>query len=144
MEEFTKIDLRNARDARKMPRWKLGNAVGVSEDTIARWEDPDDTAMPTPDDIDRIGEALEDETIWHRWMVSNCDSYRKRYINVPDYSLPISINRVRHVINDIMELQDQMERDAMDGKIDDRQLGGMYEELLKMLVASASHVREKL
>lgn len=144
MAEFTIIDLRKAREARKMTRWQLGNAIGVSDDTIARWEDPRNPAMPSYEDIDRIGEVLEHETMWYLWMLTYCDSYRKRYIDVPDYSLPISINRVRHVITDIMQLQDQVERDAMDGKIDDRQLSGMYEELLKMLVASASQVREKL
>lgn len=117
MAEFTKIDLRNVRDSRKMPRWKLAMEIGVSEDTITRWENPDDTAMPTPEDVDRIGEVLGDPTIWHRWMLSNYDSYRKRYINTTNYSLPLAVMRVRHELDDVLAMQNEVERDAITGSI---------------------------
>ena len=38
MAEFTHNDLRSAREARKIQRWRLANELGVSEDTVRRWE----------------------------------------------------------------------------------------------------------
>ena len=49
MAECTGLDLRKARDAQKMPRWQLGQMIGVSEDTIRRWEM--DEIRPEPDDV---------------------------------------------------------------------------------------------
>lgn len=40
----------------KMPRWQLGQMIGVSEDTIRRWEM--DEIRPEPDDVGAIEQAL--------------------------------------------------------------------------------------
>ena len=58
MAEFTEKDLRKARESKGLPRWKLGEKIGVSESTIERWESGE--TVPTPEDIDNIGEALGD------------------------------------------------------------------------------------
>ena len=52
MAEFTHLDLRREREARKMQRWKLADAVGVSEWTVERWEKGE--VIPDPDDVGRI------------------------------------------------------------------------------------------
>ena len=74
MAEFTEKDLRKARESKGLPRWKLGEKIGVSESTIERWESGE--TVPTPEDIDNIGEALGEPTLWHKWMLSHYDSYR--------------------------------------------------------------------
>ena len=38
MAEYTEKDLRKAREARNLSRWKLGELIGVSESTVERWE----------------------------------------------------------------------------------------------------------
>ncbi len=79
MPECTYIDLENARLRLKIPRWKLAGSLGVSESTIARWENGE--IRPDPDDVDRFATAVGDPTLWHRWMISTYDSYRRRYVD---------------------------------------------------------------
>lgn len=142
MAECTNQDLRKARDTAGFPRWKLGEMVGVSESTIERWETGE--AKPMPDDVDRIGEAVGDGTLWHRWMLSNYDSYRRRYIGTDDLTLPVSAMRMRHGMGDVSKLQDAFERDAIDGRIDDPTLNARYTRELRAMVASATYLLQQL
>ena len=136
MAEYTEKDLRKAREAKGLPRWKLGEMVGVSESTIERWESGE--TVPTPEDIDNIGEALNEPAIWHKWMLSHYDSYRRRYIGCTDLALPVSVMRNRYTMADVAQLQEAVERDVMDGRLDDRQLGDQYAEKIRALIASLS------
>lgn len=122
MAEFTKKELRKARESRNMPRWKLGNLVGVSESTIERWEDEDDKSHPEPDDVDRIEKALEmeEEGIWYKWMRSNYDSFRKRFSDAPDMNgLTATVAQMKYEMLDIMPLIDPAERDTLNGEFND-------------------------
>lgn len=136
MSEYTEKDMRKARDAKGLPRWKLGEMVGVSESTVERWESGE--TVPTPEDVDRIGEALGEPTMWHKWMLSHYDSYRRRYIGCTDLALPVSVMRNRYMMEDVARIQGQVERDVMDGKLDDEALATQYTESLKKLIASLS------
>ncbi len=142
MPEFTHIDLKNAREAQKMQRWKLAAAVNVSESTIERWESGE--TMPQPDDIDRVAEALGDPSIWHRWMLSNYDSYRRRYIDsAANSGLPALMTRYRYETGDVMALHGNAERDALDGKIDDPQLkANLMKELREQIAAGTDLLQE--
>lgn len=136
MAEFTEKYLRKARESKGLPRWKLGEKISVSESTIERWESG--AAIPTPEDIDNIGEALNEPTLWHKWMLSHYDSYRRRYIGCADMALPVSVMRNRYTMADVAQLQEAVERDVMDGHIDDQDLSGQYAEKIRALIASLS------
>lgn len=131
MAEFTHIDLRKLREARKMPRWQLASLVGVSEDTLGRWETGE--AQPHPDDVGRIEHALdaEHEMVWHRWMLSNCESYRERHQEAKPAGLLGAIVAARHELSDVLNIQDAVERDAVDGAIDDPALRAAYRRELE-------------
>lgn len=145
MAEFGKLELRRAREARKWPRWQLGEAVGVSEDTITRWEDPGDKSLPDPDDVDRIEKALEMRgRIWHPWMLSHYDSYRERYASVQDFGLTAAILRIRHEAEKVMGLQGPAEEDVIDGRFDDPNLKSDYLRDLRRLHASIGQAMEYL
>ena len=49
MAECTIADLQNARKAAKMPRWQAAQRMGVSEETVRRWETGE--TRPEPDDV---------------------------------------------------------------------------------------------
>jgi transcriptional regulator with XRE-family HTH domain len=119
MVEFTFLDLRKAREARKLTRWQLANMIGVSEDTLERWETGKQT--PTPDDVGHIEDALDArcELLWSRWMYSNCESYRERNPAPVISELLAAVVSVRYELADVQALHDQLARDAIDGKIDD-------------------------
>lgn len=122
MAEFTHLDLRKAREARKLTRWQLAAKLGVSEDTLERWETGKQT--PTPDDVGRMEDALDArcELLWARWMYSNCESYRERNPEPRMSPLLEAVVSVKFELADVQELSSRLERDAIDGKIDDPRL----------------------
>ncbi len=136
MAEFTYSELRRAREARKIPRWQLASQIGVSEDTIERWETG--KAVPHPDDVSSIEHALdaEAEMLWHRWMLSNCESYRERYKEARACGLLSAVVSVRHEIGDVLAMQDKIERDAIDGTLDDPETRATYRRELEEAQAS--------
>lgn len=136
MAECTYHDLRKARDARKLPRWEVANAVGVSEDTIERWETG--KVQPDPEDVDRFAEAVGASGLWHRWMLSHYDSYRKRYRDAVNYALPVAFANLRHQMNDVLNIYDPVERDALDGRIDDPELRACIEKEVQDIQSAAT------
>jgi transcriptional regulator with XRE-family HTH domain len=126
----------------KIPRWKLAGILGVSESTLARWENGD--IRPEPDDVDRYATAVSDPTLWHRWMLSNYDSYRRRYVNCVDQSLSVSIARNKYEMSDVIALHDRAERDALDGAIDDPKLKAEYGKEIKDAIAALTDTLQLL
>ena len=119
MAEFTNQDLRKAREARKIPRWQLAAKIGISEDTLERWETG--KQRPEPDDVGRIEDVLDarSELMWARWMYSNCESYRDR--NPEPHMSPLleAVCSVEMELEDVRALHTRLVRDAIDGHIDD-------------------------
>jgi transcriptional regulator with XRE-family HTH domain len=144
LSECTNTDLENTRMRRKLPRWKIAGKLGVSESTIARWENGE--IQPEPDDVDRFAAAVDDSTLWHRWMLSHYDSYRRRYIDsTVNSGLPALMARYRYETDDVMALHSSAERDALDGKIDDTQLKqSLIKELREQIAAGADLLQELL
>jgi len=143
LAEFTHLDLRRERESRKIQRWKLAEALGVSEWTVERWEKGE--VIPDPDDVGRIEEFLGATGIWERWMRSQYDSYRKRHPEkAPEYDLARSMVRVRYELGDVLALHDKAERDALDGSIDEPGLQEKYKKELEEVIAAARDVLEKL
>lgn len=122
MAEFTYLDLRKGREARKLTRWQLAARLGVSEDTLERWETG--KTIPTPDDVSRIEHALnaEGEMLWYRWMYSNIESFRERNPPPVVSELLAAVVSVRYELADVQALHDSLARDAIDGRIDDPKL----------------------
>lgn len=116
--EFTHVELKAARESHgNMPRWKLAGKIGASESTIERWEKGE--KKPEPEDVDNIGEALGMPEIWHQWMLSNHDSYRKRYTEIPhNDSLAETLMRTKYEAMDVVNVLNEVERDALSGKLE--------------------------
>lgn len=119
MSEFTYLDLQKARKAHGYTQWQLAAGVHVSEDTVKRWESG--KVKPSLDDVSAIEHFLcaEGELLWMRWAYSNEESYRERHAPPKTNNLLESLVAVRHELSDVQEQTTAIERDAMDGKIDD-------------------------
>lgn len=142
MAEYTNLELRKAREALKLPRWKVAGEIGVSEDTLERWERGE--VEPTPDDVDRLESLYKVPGLWHSWMRSHYDSYRARYPETLDLSTALSVVNVRHQMADLLNIQDAAERDAMTGRIDNDQLRSNYTREAKELLAALNEVLSKI
>ena len=145
MAEFTYLDLQKARKAHGFTQWQLAAGVHVSEDTVKRWESG--KVKPSLDDVSAIEHFLcaEGELLWLRWAYSNEESYRERHAAPKSNGLLESLVTVRHELSDVQELTTAIERDAMDGSIDDRARLSRYltevreaQAALQQFVANAS------
>lgn len=118
MAEFTHIDLRNARESRKIPRWKLAVELGYSEDVIRDWEIGE--REPHPDCVGHIERILEIPGLWHQWMMSHYDSYRERFCEIQRaVHLTAVFAQTEYEIQDVLPLLSAVIRDTLDGKFDD-------------------------
>lgn len=146
MEEFTYKDLQKLRKSRDMTQWQLAAAAGVSEDTVGLWERG--KQKPDPDDVDRIEEALGVAGLWHRWMYSNCDSYRKRYRNVDVSSdLLWATISTQKELEDVLQLIPEIIHSLLTGekgKIDDSLLKERAKNELDEAIASMTAKRALL
>ncbi len=129
MAAITNVDLRKARDDRDFTREQLATLCHVSASTIENWERG--VSIPGPDDVDNIARALGHQTLWHDWMMSHYTSYARRHLEMKPYALPSAAMAVRQELGDVMALQDQFERDAVDGNIDDPALKAKYKKELR-------------
>ena len=138
MDISAKHMLRKARDAANMSRLVASEALFVSTDVIKRWEDPTCTVMPSSLDVSRMEHIYNAPNLWHRWMQATDEVYRDHYpYDVPDYPLLMAIVNARHQQTDMIALYDCLERDAMYGHVDDRQL-------LATMLQEAMEAREAL
>lgn len=142
MAMVTNVDLRKARDEKDLTREQLAALVHVSASTIENWERGIST--PSPDDVDNIARALNHPTLWHDWMMSNFTSYARRYQEIKPYALPSAIMSARHELGDVLALQDQVERDAIDGKIDDPQLKARYKKEVREAIPTLLRALQSL
>lgn len=143
MSEFTHIDLRSARESHKMKRWELANELGVSEETIKRWEYG--TQRPEPDDVGNIERILQTPGLWHKWMMSNYDSYRERHGDMPGIeNLTAVVVQMRHEISDVIPLFDDIERDTLDGKINEPDKWKKFKKETLEAIAAMQQVLERI
>lgn len=106
-----------------MTRLVAGEKLFVSADVIKRWEDTSCTTMPTSLDVSRMETVYNARNLWHRWMQATDEVYKDHYpYEIPDYPLVMAIVNARHQQADISTLYEALERDAMDGHIDNWQL----------------------
>ncbi len=125
--------LREAREKAGKTREQAANVCNVSPTTYKAWEYGE--RKPLMDDVDRLGEFFDDRTLWHRWMLETEPSYAKRYTGAESLNLPLSVVRVRHALADVFDHQEAMERDALDGKLDDIQVAAAYRKALSLAIA---------
>jgi transcriptional regulator with XRE-family HTH domain len=143
MPEFAPTDLKAARVRSKKLQYAVAADCGVSERTIQRWESGE--LQPEPDDVDRYAVAVGDPALWHRWMLSHFDSYRRRYIGgVAFDSLAAAMSKLRFEMADVSQMYSSAERDGLDGAIDDPQLKTAFTKELKDLVSAASALLQKV
>lgn len=134
MAEVTGRDLAAARKAAGLHQYQVAHQLHVSEDVIGAWEREE--RDPHPDQVDEM-EKLYKTPLWHGWMRYHFKSYRDRYPEtVQDHSLALALINARYQMQDVVSLQDAVERDALDGKIDNRAQAQRYvQEMGEAIVA---------
>lgn len=145
MAECTHAELRKARESRFKARWMFAQVFNYSVDVIEEIENG--KQIPSSEQVDRWEELTETPGLWHRWMCSNDDAYRKRYKDAPvPHSTLAAFTLLKHEMKDVLELRDSVEKSLVSGKqdvIDDPRLLEKYKkELQEMMAAGAATLAE--
>lgn len=145
MQRIGKKDLLAARNAAKLSREEASHELGVSSSTVRDWEDEKIRNNPGPDDVWNMEKLYNAPGLWRGWMQSHYDSYRENHPEeTVDRSQLAAVVNVRHQLADVLAMSDGMERDAMDGRIDDEQLRRRYLHELEEAEAALVEARRAL
>jgi len=126
-----------------LPRWKVAAEIGVSEDTLERWEKGE--TNPHPDDVDKIEKILKTPGLWHNWMRSNFDSYRERYGEVPNGDhMTVMVSQTRYELTDMFPLLDIMERDTLNDEYDEPEKWKMFRQKAPKVIAALQQVLNRI
>ena len=97
----------------------------VSEDTVSRWERG--LYDPTPDQVDELEKLYKAPGLWYGWMRYQYKSFRDRYPENPgDEGLALSMLNAGYQVSDMMKRQEEVLRDALDGRIDNEKAFAEY------------------
>lgn len=140
MAEYTHHDLRKARESRFPSRWQFAQAFNYSEDVIERIETG--KQLPTSAQVDSWEEITQTPMLWHRWMLSNDDPYRKRYKEAPTpHNALAAVRQLHYEMMDVSNLLEPVERALITGKpdfIDDPILREEYKKQLQEMVSAGA------
>lgn len=145
MAEFTYHDLRKARESRFQSRWQFAAKFNYSEDVVERIETG--KQPPTSAQVDSWEEVTQTPTLWHRWMLSNDDAYRKRYKSAPiPHSTHSAVRTLHYKMQNVLMLNEEVEQALLTGKpdyIDEPVLREKYKlQLQEMVSAGAAALAE--
>lgn len=110
--------LRSARKAAGMSQTQVYMATRISESNLQRWEAGD--SKPNLEDLYKLELLYHEPGLWSRYLLATSPAYAAHHP-----AAPVIRDSLAHVVGigkqteDMQQLQDAVERDLVDGRIDD-------------------------
>ena len=124
MSEKAGALIKNARKMAGMTRPQVYQVTAISESVLERWERGE--TIPDLESLDKLALLYRAPGLWQECLMIYYPSFRRHYPEIVKLdTLPALVNN-RHQLQDVLALNDAMERDAMDGKIDDEMVKARY------------------
>lgn len=122
--------LKAARVKAGMTQLQVAAMLSVSVDQVKRMEYG--TWIPEMSDVDLLEEQLHEPGLFRRWARAQFPEISKHFgaSDGRDYGLLGAIVNTKHQMNDVLAMHEKVERDALDGRIDDPILREKYEKEL--------------
>lgn len=143
MADDAQAILKSVRIAHHMTQQQMANLLSVSVEQYKRFEYGQ--VIPEMSDVDRIEETLGEAGLFRRWARAQYPEIVKHFgvEDAPDVGLLGSIVQAKHEMRDVLAMQERMERDALDGRIDDAALLAQYRrELTEARAAIDASLRQ--
>ena len=123
--------LREARKRHGLTQIQMGMMLCMSVEQVKRIEYG--AVVPEFSDVDRMEEGLPEPGLFRRWARAQYPEIVKYFGEADDAPVGLmgSIVNTRHSLGDVLRLQERVERDAIDGRIDDMALRQAYREELE-------------
>lgn len=138
--------LKAARVKAGLTQLQVAAMLSVSVDQVKRMEYG--TWIPEMSDVDLLEEQLHDPGLFRRWARAQFPEISKHFgaSDGRDYGLLGAIVNTKHQMNDVLAMHERVERDALDGRIDDPILREKYErelqEARQAIDASLQRIKE--
>lgn len=138
--------LKEARMKAGFTQLQVASMLSVSVDQIKRMEYG--TWIPEMSDVDILEERLPEPGLFRRWARAQFPEITKYFgaSDDRDYGLLGAILNTKHQMTDVLALHEKVERDALDGRIDDLLLREKYEselqEARRAIDASLQKIKE--
>lgn len=131
MSETAQEILKSARQAHGLTQIQLAMMLYTSVDQVRRMERGE--IIPEMSDVDLMEEKLPEPGLFRRWARAQYPEIVKHFgaADNRDLGLIGAVVNVKLQMADVMKLQDRVERDAVDGRIDDPLLRETYERELQ-------------
>lgn len=131
MESTAQQILKAARVKAGLTQLQVAAMLSVSVDQVKRMEYG--TWVPEMSDVDLLEEQLHEPGLFRRWARAQFPEISKHFgaSDGRDYGLLGAIVNTKHQMNDVLALHERVERDALDGRIDDPILREKYEKELQ-------------
>lgn len=146
MESTAQQILKAARVKAGLTQLQVAAMLSVSVDQVKRMEYG--TWVPEMSDVDLLEERLHEPGLFRRWARAQFPEISKHFgaSDGRDYGLLGAIVNTKHQMNDVLALHERVERDALDGRIDDPILREKYErelqEARQAIDASLAKIKE--
>lgn len=138
--------LKAARVKAGLTQIQVAAMLSVSVDQVKRMEYG--TWIPEMSDVDQLEDQLHEPGLFRRWARAQFPEISKHFgaSDDRDYGLLGAIVNAKHQMNDVLAMYEKVERDAIDGRIDDPILREKYEKELRearqAIDASIQKIRE--
>lgn len=118
--------LREARKRHGLTQIQMAGLLCVSVEQVKRYEYGQ--VIPEMSDVDRMEEGLPEPGLFRRWARAQYPEITKHFgeADAETVGLLGAIVSTRHSLGDVLRLQERIERDAVDGRIDDHSLQDAY------------------
>lgn len=124
MSEKAGALLKNARKMAGMTRPQVYQVTAISESVLDRWERGE--TVPDLESLDKLELLYRRPGLWQECLMLYYPSFRRHFPQmIVLETLPALVN-TRHQLQDVLALSDSMERDAMDGRIDNAAVKAKY------------------
>lgn len=124
MSEKAGALIKNARKSAGMTRPQVYQVTAISESVLERWERGE--TVPDLESLDKLELLYRSPGLWQECLMLYYPSFRRHFPQMVRLdTLPALVNN-RHQLQDVLDLNEKMERDALDGKIDDAATKAQY------------------
>lgn len=111
--------LRDARKAAGLSQTQVYLATRISESNLARWEGGE--SKPNLEDLYTLEMLYHSPGLWSKYLLETSPAYAAHHPAVPqDFGLLARVVGIGKGLEDVKQLQDAVERDLLDGVVDDQ------------------------
>lgn len=125
-----------------MTRPQVYQVTGISESVLERWERGE--TVPDLESLDKLELLYRSPGLWQECLMLYYPSFRRHFPEMVKLDTMTALVNNRHQLQDVLALNDAMERDALDGRIDNESTKARYIKESQEAIAALTETINRL